>query len=189
MISYIRLGAVLIAARPSGLGWVDALTRQGQRARSGGTVRLAERIGGFMKETVYIETSVISYFASRPSRDLVIAARQEITREKWPRIVETFNSYISALVLQEAEQGDPDAARNRLNSISGLPVLAISVEAERLASILIAKGSIPKENIEDALHIAIASVNGIDYFLTWNFTISGAKFSIQNFACSTLCFR
>lgn len=45
-----------------------------------------------MKETVYIETSVVSYFASKPGRDLVIAGRQEITREKWPKILDFLKS-------------------------------------------------------------------------------------------------
>jgi hypothetical protein len=123
-----------------------------------------------MKETVYIETSVVSYFASKPGRDLVIAGRQEITREKWPKILEFFEVYISALVLQEAEQGDSEAAQKRLNVITNLPVLAITDEVEKLASILISEGSIPDKNPEDALHIAIATINGIDYLLTWNFT-------------------
>ena len=85
-----------------------------------------------MKEPVYIETSVISYFASKPSRDLVVAGRQEITREKWPKILELFEPYISALAIQEVEQGDPDAAQKRLAAISDLSVLAISDEAEKL---------------------------------------------------------
>src|SRR3990167_9503428 len=93
-----------------------------------------------MKETVYIETSVVSYFESKPGRDLVIAGRQEITREKLPKILEFFEVYISTLVLQEAEQGDPEAAQKRLNVITNLP------------------------------DIAITTVNGIDYLLTWNFT-------------------
>ena len=122
-----------------------------------------------MKETVYIETSVVSYFTSKPCRDLVIAGRQEITREKWPKILEFFEVYISTLVLQEAEQGDPEAAQKRLNVITNLPVLAITDEVEKLASILISEGPIPDKNPEDALHIAIATVNGIDYLLTWNF--------------------
>jgi len=122
-----------------------------------------------MKETVYIETSVVSYFTSKPCRDLVIAGRQEITREKWPKILEFFEVYISALVLQEAEQGDTEAAQKRLNVMTSLPVLAITGEVEKLASILISEGPIPDKNPEDALHIAIATVNGIDYLLTWNF--------------------
>ena len=85
-----------------------------------------------MKETVYIETSVVSYFESKARRhDLVIAGRQEITREKLPsKILEFFEVYISALVLQEAEQGDPEAAQKRLNVITNLPVLAITDEVE-----------------------------------------------------------
>ncbi|RMG21095.1 MAG: hypothetical protein D6732_27640, partial [Methanobacteriota archaeon] len=46
----------------------------------------------------------------------------------------------------------------------------ISVEAERLAASLIKNGPMPKEYPEDALHIAVATVNGMDYLLTWNFT-------------------
>ena len=36
-----------------------------------------------MRPTAYIETSVVSYLTARPSRDVVIAAYQEITREWW----------------------------------------------------------------------------------------------------------
>lgn len=149
-----------------------------------------------MKETVYIETSVVSYFASKPGRDLVIAGRQEITREKWPKILELFEVYISALVLQEAEQGDPEAAQKRLNVITNLPVLAITDEVEKLASILISEGPIPDKNPEDALHIAIATVNGIDYLLTWNFThINNAQMKSKiisvvekyGYPCPTIC--
>lgn len=123
-----------------------------------------------MKETVYIETSVVSYYASRPSRDLVIAGRQEITREKWPNILRSFDAFISALVVQEAEHGDQDAAKERLAAVSSLTVLPITEQAEELASVLIADGPIPENHPEDALHIAVATVNGMEYLLTWNFT-------------------
>jgi len=110
-----------------------------------------------VKDTVYVETSVISYFTSKPSRDLVIAGRQEITREKWPKIIEIFDLYVSALVIQEAEQGDSNAAHKRIDAILDLPVLAISDEAEKLASILIKDGAIPGQYPEDALHISICN--------------------------------
>ncbi len=133
-----------------------------------------------MKETVYIESSVASYFTSKPSRDLVIAGRQEITREKWSKILKIFEVYISVLVLQEVEQGDPEAARNRLNAIRNFTVLAITDEVEKLASVLISDGPIPENNPEDALHIAVAAVNGIDYLLTWNFThINNAQMKVK----------
>ena len=149
-----------------------------------------------MKETVYIETSVASYYVSKPSRDLVIAARQEITREKWPRIFASFELHISALVIQEAEQGDTEAAQKRIAAISKIPVLSISDEAERLASLLIKDGPIPEKCPEDALHIAIATVNGMDFLLTWNFAhINNAQMKAkitsvikaEGYQCPTIC--
>jgi len=76
-----------------------------------------------MKEKVYIETSVVSYFTSKTSTDIIIAGRQEITHKKWPRILDVFDAYISALVLQESEQGDSEAVQKRLKAIVNIPVL------------------------------------------------------------------
>lgn len=149
-----------------------------------------------MKETVYLETSIISYYTSKPNRDLVIAGRQEITREKWPKILDFFEPYISALVIQEAEQGDQQAAKERLEAIFGLPILAINESTEELALILIKDGPIPPKYPEDALHIAVAAVNGMDYLLTWNFAhINNAqkKFNIISiiehcgYRCPIIC--
>ncbi|NIR52465.1 type II toxin-antitoxin system VapC family toxin [candidate division KSB1 bacterium] len=149
-----------------------------------------------MKETVYIETSVVSYYTSNPSRDLVIAARQEITRQKWPEILKSFELHISALVIQEAEQGDAEASEKRLAAISKMPVLPISDEAESLASLLIGNGPIPEQYPEDALHIAVATINGMDYLLTWNFThINNAQMKAkiisvveaEGYQCPTIC--
>jgi hypothetical protein len=122
-----------------------------------------------MKAKVYIETSVVSYATARPSRALVVAARQEITRERWNRILGEFDCYVSALVVQEAEGGDPEAASSRLSAIDGLPVLQIDDEAEAIARSLLVDGPIPEEKPEDALHIALAARDGVDYLLTWNF--------------------
>ena len=80
---------------------------------------------GTVKAKVHIETSVVSYYTARPSRDLIIAARQEIARERWPRIMSDFHNYVSVLVLQEAEGGDAQAACARVEAIAGLPALQI----------------------------------------------------------------
>jgi len=125
---------------------------------------------GGMKSKVYIESSVVSYRASRPSRDLIVAARQEITRERWARILAEFDCYVSALVVQEAEGGDPQAAAKRVDVIAGLPVLQVDEDAEKLAEALIVSGPIPEQKPEDALRIALAARDGMDYLLTWNFT-------------------
>jgi predicted nucleic acid-binding protein len=122
-----------------------------------------------MRPRVYLETSVISYLTAWPSRDLVKAAHQEITREWWSARAR-FELYVSQLLLDEASGGDREAARLRLESISGIPVLAASPEASVLAQQLVAQGSLPPKAAADALHIAIAAVNSVDYLLTWNCT-------------------
>ena len=123
-----------------------------------------------MDQKVYVETSIVSYYTARPNRDLVIAARQEITHEVWPILQEKFKLFISALVIQEASRGNTEAAKKRLSAMSDIPVLEISREARELAESLINTGAIPAESEEDALHIAVASINGMDFLLTWNFS-------------------
>jgi predicted nucleic acid-binding protein len=123
-----------------------------------------------MKQKVYIETSIISYYTARPSRDLVVAARQEITHEIWPILQEKFDIYISALVIQEASRGDREASKKRLDALYGIPIIEISQGAQEVAQSLISAKAIPSESEEDALHIAVASTNGMNFLLTWNFS-------------------
>lgn len=122
-----------------------------------------------MKKNVYIETTVVSYLTSKPSRDIMIAGHQEATRELWPKLISKHESYISALVVQEAGKGDSSQAQMRLTAIAKFPMLDIDDEARFLAEKIIAKKGIPVEYPEDALHIAVAAVNGIEVIITWNF--------------------
>ena len=121
------------------------------------------------KKRVYIETTVVSYFTARPSRDIIIAGRQEITRELWPKLATDYKVYTSALVYQEVGRGDGDQAGKRLAAISPFPMLDIDDAAKTLAEKIIAARGIPPEYPEDALHIALAAVNGMDVVITWNF--------------------
>jgi predicted nucleic acid-binding protein len=122
-----------------------------------------------MTDSVYLETSVISYYAGRPSRDIVTAARQTITRVWWDETRGHFDIYISVMVVEEVQSGDPSAAERRLAAIASLPILETNEAAEALAQMLIDEGHIPTESVEDALHIALATVHGMDFLLTWNF--------------------
>ena len=122
-----------------------------------------------MKQKVYIETSVVSYLSGRLSRDVIIVGRQEITREIWPLLTEHFDCYISALVYEEIERGDPDAANSRLAALKDMATLTTSDEARDLAKAIVESGLVPRRFPEDALHIAIAAMHGLDYILTWNF--------------------
>jgi predicted nucleic acid-binding protein len=116
----------------------------------------------------YIETSFISYLTARPSRDLVTAARQQITLEWWRKRRQDFELVTSQLVLDEAGQGDADLARQRLALLEGLGLLRVTPEAETLAHAIILEGVLPGRAFADALHIAVATVHDIDYLVTWN---------------------
>ncbi|MBI5594399.1 MAG: type II toxin-antitoxin system VapC family toxin [Deltaproteobacteria bacterium] len=122
-----------------------------------------------MKKRIYIETTIVSYYTARPSRDLMIAGHQEATRDLWPELSTKYETYISALVYEEASKGDSDQAKIRLAAIKPFPMLDIDEEVRSLAENIITGRGIPANYPEDALHIAIAAVNSIDVVVTWNF--------------------
>jgi hypothetical protein len=117
---------------------------------------------------VYLETTVVSYLTARPSRDLRIAAHQQATSEWWTTRRDQFDVYISQLVLEKAAVGDEDAATRRLEQVEGLSLLALTDACFELTEKLVTDGAVPQEAQEDALHIAVAAVHGMDYLLTWN---------------------
>ncbi|HIJ65747.1 MAG TPA: type II toxin-antitoxin system VapC family toxin [Candidatus Hydrogenedentes bacterium] len=149
-----------------------------------------------MKGRLYIETSVVSYLTSRLSRDLVIVARQELTRETWAALLSEFEVYVSALVVQEVGQGDDQASASRLKAVDGIPVLDLTDSVKVLAGKLIEEGAIPDTHLEDALHVAVAAANGMDFLLTWNFTHINNAFTrsrirdvieAEGYGCPELC--
>ena len=99
---------------------------------------------------------------------MVVAAHQELTLQWWEQRAAAFVLVISELVQEEAGRGDSAAAGGRLAAIAELSILTISDEAALLAGQLVSSGPIPRSSAADALHIAVAAVNGIDYLLTWN---------------------
>lgn len=122
-----------------------------------------------MNPTAYIETSVVSYLTARPSRDVVVAAYQEVTREWWRNAATRFQLVASELVLAESGAGDPSAARDRLKVLEDIALLNASPDAEDLATRLVDIAAVPREAAADAAHIAIAVTNGVEYLVTWNF--------------------
>ena len=97
------------------------------------------------------------------------SARQAISIEWWDGYRDTFEVFVSELVLEEIGSGGSRAASNRLAIADGIPVLVATINAVALAKSLIAENAIPASSMEDALHISIAAVQGIDFLLTWNF--------------------
>src|SRR5437763_4608995 len=121
-----------------------------------------------MAERVYIETTIGSYLTARPSRDVVIAGHQQITHEWWQTRRASYELCVSQLVRKEAGAGDTQAAKERLDVLKTMTLLETSDEALDLARELIQAGALPTKAADDALHIAVAAMNGIPYMLTWN---------------------
>ena len=119
-------------------------------------------------QTVYIETSIVSYIASKPSRDLLIAACQQATQTWWVDHRHRYELYTSQLVITEAGRGNPEASEKRLNYLKGIPQLTITSEIRDMAKALIEQDALPEKAEADAIHIAAAAVHHIDLLLTWN---------------------
>ena len=120
------------------------------------------------KPTVYLETSVVSYYAGRPSRDVIVLAHQQITQDWWEKVLPLCEAFVSQLVVEEASAGDPEAARNRLTVLSAFDRLQITRQAEFLAGLYLKGIPMLASSARDALHLAIASSSQMDYLLTWN---------------------
>jgi hypothetical protein len=123
-----------------------------------------------MKPRVYLETTIPSYLTAWPSRDLVRAAHQQITTEWWSERRDNYELFISEAVVRECEAGDPVAAAERMKFLRDLTSLEETDEAIALAQALVNQVPLPARASVDALHIAIAVVNGMDFLLTWNCT-------------------
>ena len=121
------------------------------------------------KPKVYIETSVLSYLAARPSRDAIVYGQQQLTMTWWESHRQKFVLLVSEVVIDEAAGGDKSAAKRRLELLTDAAVLDFNIAAVALAEKLLAKQLVPKRAARDAAHIAIAAVHDVDYLLTWNF--------------------
>jgi hypothetical protein len=119
-------------------------------------------------KSVYIETSIVSYLTSRPSRDLRAAAWQEVTAQWWAQERPKYELFASELVIVEASAGDEAAAASRLEMLKEISELPVDDEAKALAAKLVEGGGVPSAAPADALHIAVAAVQAVDYLLTWN---------------------
>lgn len=89
-----------------------------------------------MKPRVYLETSIISYLASRPSRDLIVAAHQQASHSWREESSLNFELLISPFVLDEIAQGDVHAARQRLAWVEKLSCLSLTPAVEQLGVLL-----------------------------------------------------
>ena len=116
-------------------------------------------------ESVYLETTFISYPVALPSRDVIVAGHQQTTQEWWANRRGEFECSVSQVVIDEASVGDPAEVQKRLAIIGGLPALDVTESAESLTRAIMAVGILPPHAFPDAAHVAVAAVHGIDYLL------------------------
>jgi hypothetical protein len=121
-----------------------------------------------MKPTVYIETTIAGHLTSRLPKDPIVAGQMVATRRWWEDSRPRFELFTSELVMKEAAAGDSESARQRLEILAKLPLLAGSEQAENLAMLLLKRNALPQRAQTDAAHVAVAATNGMDYLLTWN---------------------
>jgi predicted nucleic acid-binding protein len=119
--------------------------------------------------TAYRETTIPSYYTARNARSILQASRQLATREWWDGGCSGFELVTSTETLNEASEGDPVMAAERLVLLRSLRVLSVTSEAADLARLLVTSGLVPNIAAPDAVHIALASVHQIDFLVTWNF--------------------
>ena len=148
-----------------------------------------------MKAKLYLETTIPSYLTAQPSRDLIVAAHQQITHDWWEKRRQNFEILISQFVIDEAG-GDKEASRKRLNLLSELNLLNITDDVLFLASAILDAGVIPQKAATDAAHIAIATVHNIQFLLTWNCAhLANAEMSMEiksvckskGYECPVIC--
>ena len=118
------------------------------------------------RAAVYVETSIVSYLTSRRSRDVVLAAHQQLTQLWWRRRI-AYSVGTSQLVLDEAGVGDPIERARWLRALRGIPILLLTEPATLLAGELIRQGALPQKATVDAFHIGIAAAHHVEYLLTW----------------------
>ena len=120
------------------------------------------------KQAIYIETTIVSYLAARPSRDPFLLGCQRLTRRWWRQERGGYELFSSQFVRDEADKGELLMARRRLVLLKGIPDLEASEKVMELTAAILKKAPIPPKAAEDAAHIATAAVHEMDYLLTWN---------------------
>ena len=121
-----------------------------------------------MRPTLYLDSSVPSYWLPQ-GNDPIIQARHLLTRRWWDEELARFEVFISQVVLDELGRGDPERAAQRLVLVESFALLNVDEEVERVARFYVDNLAMPKRDLRDAFHLALASVHEMEYLVTWNF--------------------
>lgn len=114
---------------------------------------------------LYLESSVINFVYADDAPDRTILTKKFLESSK-----RKHELFVSELVLEEIEK-TPGIKREKMSNFvikQGFKVLHNSNEADKLASKYVKAGLVPEKYINDAIHLALASVNGMEVMVSWN---------------------
>jgi predicted nucleic acid-binding protein len=117
-----------------------------------------------MKLSLYLETSVIGAYLDNDD-----TLRRDLTIRWFEHELDQYDVYVSPLVRRELERVEEPHRTGYLKLIERYPSVELSDEAAMLADGYITRGIFYRKYMADAMHVALASFNKIDYFVTWNF--------------------
>ena len=140
------------------------------------------------RKRVYLESSVISILTARPSNDILKLGKQQITKAWWERR-HRYDLFVSKVVSDEIIRGDKEAARLRAEVIIGLTYLPHAPLVDSLVQAFLESKAFPYNALEDAHHVALTAVYGIDYLLTWNQTHIANPVTLGQIRCLIQGFR
>jgi hypothetical protein len=123
-----------------------------------------------MRPTLYIETTIPSYLVARPARNPLVAGQQRATKQWWRLRRSDFDLFTSQFVINESALGESRMATKRLQALSGIARLDVTNEIDVFARQILKHSVLPPNAAVDAFHIAVATVNGMHFLLTWNCT-------------------
>ena len=119
-------------------------------------------------DTVYIETSIISHATAWQSKIPALAVLQDQARRWLESEARKYHLVTSQFVIDEASQGDADAAKRRLTVLEDVGLLLPDPKIEIIADKIVSGCLMPPKARLDALHVASAVFAGVEYLLTQN---------------------
>ena len=115
---------------------------------------------------LYLDTSVLNFvFAEDAPQE------QEITKKLFhqAQLHKSYQFYISGIVIREIEKA-PVSKREKLSALADdIIVLDVTETVEPLARTYLNSGAMPTGAIEDARHVAVATIHNLDAVVSWNF--------------------
>ena len=122
-----------------------------------------------MKPSLYLETTIPSYLAARPSKNIITIGRQAITHEFYKSEWHKYELHVSDYVLRECSDGNVNAAKRRLGWLKGINILKDTPDVKPLAATYQRILNIPEKNKIDSFHLAVCCIYGVNILLSWNF--------------------